>query len=565
MLDQLGRYIVQDGEAGVAVYRQAHQSLADHLRPPYQGTPDQPFDPRAVPVATALLNRYRTLLTGGVAVTAPTYLWRYVWRHAAAAGPEGLERLRTVAALEPALVADVAMAALEIANRLRYWGRWQEAVAPAEEAERLYRELAETNPGFLPDVAMALNNLGNRYGDVGRRQDAVAPAEEAVRLRRELAETNPAFVPDLAGALTSLDRICTEIGVLDRAAAAWQSALTNAQPSNAALLLLARARASDPGQSDAVVWLAEAASLADTGRTLTAAVHEEARRHRSTNRDGFDAAWTQAAGTLPSWLNVDADLLAAAQGWITTATYSEERDYLSAHEELLASAADDAIAEALLAVEERAAERYRMLRVTAQAEGVEAAYRPLLLTILGHQFIGADLAGKRALLAERRDDLTSDIVAAMLEAQESDDTGRVAFDRALLQVAALGKDGPVLDAVEDPARFPDLLHELAKENSGGLAAAAMVAYLKATTHAETAVASFYLAIAAALNDDEDTAREVIAEARQLDRSQSDGWITQLAELGQHQPAVLRLIAVIVAPSTSSPDSDSSDNDSGAEA
>ena len=34
VLDELGRYIIQDGEAGVAVYRVAHQSLADHVRPP---------------------------------------------------------------------------------------------------------------------------------------------------------------------------------------------------------------------------------------------------------------------------------------------------------------------------------------------------------------------------------------------------------------------------------------------------------------------------------------------------------------------------------------------------
>ena len=38
VLDELGRYVVQDGEGGVAVYRLAHQSLADHLRPPYKRT-----------------------------------------------------------------------------------------------------------------------------------------------------------------------------------------------------------------------------------------------------------------------------------------------------------------------------------------------------------------------------------------------------------------------------------------------------------------------------------------------------------------------------------------------
>jgi hypothetical protein len=35
VLGELGRYIVQDGEAGVAVYRMAHQNLADHIRRPF--------------------------------------------------------------------------------------------------------------------------------------------------------------------------------------------------------------------------------------------------------------------------------------------------------------------------------------------------------------------------------------------------------------------------------------------------------------------------------------------------------------------------------------------------
>jgi hypothetical protein len=54
VLDQLGRYVVQDGEAGVAVYRIAHQSLADYLRPTYQPTASQPFDPTAAVVWSAL-------------------------------------------------------------------------------------------------------------------------------------------------------------------------------------------------------------------------------------------------------------------------------------------------------------------------------------------------------------------------------------------------------------------------------------------------------------------------------------------------------------------------------
>ena len=79
-------YIIQDGEAGVAVYRLAHQSLADHIRPPFVPSYRQVFDPQALPVAAALLDRYALLLANGVPVTGPGYLWRYAWPPVAAAG-----------------------------------------------------------------------------------------------------------------------------------------------------------------------------------------------------------------------------------------------------------------------------------------------------------------------------------------------------------------------------------------------------------------------------------------------------------------------------------------------
>ena len=198
VLDELGRYIIQDGEAGVAVYRIAHQTLADHIRPPFTATYEQVFDPQAQPVAAALLGRYAELLASGVPVTGPGYLWRYAWRHAAAAGPAGLELIRALAASESRLLPDIATADQEVAGRLASWGYRLEAVAPVEEAARLYRQLADTSPAFLPDLATALDNLGICYSEAGRRHDALAPTEEAVRLYRELAETNPAYLPDLA-------------------------------------------------------------------------------------------------------------------------------------------------------------------------------------------------------------------------------------------------------------------------------------------------------------------------------------------------------------------------------
>ena len=225
VLDELGRYVIQDGEAGVAVYRMAHQSLADHIRPPFVASHQQVFDPQARPVAAALLGRYAELLANGVQVTAPGYLWRYAWRHAATAGPAGLELIRDLAASEPLLLPDVALADQDVASRFVSWGYLLEAVAPLEEAARVYRHLARTNPVHLPDLAGALSNLSTAYGQVGRRQDAPGPAEEAARLYRQLAGTNPALRPDLAGALNNLGTAYGQVGRRQDALASAEEAV----------------------------------------------------------------------------------------------------------------------------------------------------------------------------------------------------------------------------------------------------------------------------------------------------------------------------------------------------
>ncbi|HET7477475.1 MAG TPA: tetratricopeptide repeat protein [Dermatophilaceae bacterium] len=93
VLDRLGRYIVQDGEAGQATYRVFHQSLADYLRPPFRPTSRLPFAPFAGSVADALLGRVERLARAGSLATASPYLLRYAVRHAELAGPDQLHRL----------------------------------------------------------------------------------------------------------------------------------------------------------------------------------------------------------------------------------------------------------------------------------------------------------------------------------------------------------------------------------------------------------------------------------------------------------------------------------------
>jgi tetratricopeptide (TPR) repeat protein len=211
VLDYLGRYVVQDGQNGVAVYRIAHQGLADRLRTPFAARANEVFDPAAPTITRALLSRYRDLLVAGIPAAHPSYLWLHAWRHAAA-DSEGLVLMRELAELDAALLPDVAMTALDQSTALGRWRRDAEALPPAEEAVTIYRDLATNSPARLPDLAAALNNLGICYAELGRRAEALPVTEESVALRRDLAAENPAFLPDLANALNNLGIRYAELG-----------------------------------------------------------------------------------------------------------------------------------------------------------------------------------------------------------------------------------------------------------------------------------------------------------------------------------------------------------------
>ncbi|HST47004.1 tetratricopeptide repeat protein, partial [Jatrophihabitans sp.] len=222
LLNQLGRFVIQDGEGGVAVYRLAHQSIADLLR---TALSDEAFEARARAVASGLLRRYRSLLEDGMPTEQPVYLWRYAWRHAIQAGPDGLDMLRDLSTGSPSLRPDVAVACHALSTYLAERRDPIGALALAEEAVQRYRVLATENPAYLPNLASALSNLGICYSEVGRRQEAVAPAEEAVQRYRTLAAENLAHLPDLASALGKLGNPYSEVGRRQEAVAPAEEAV----------------------------------------------------------------------------------------------------------------------------------------------------------------------------------------------------------------------------------------------------------------------------------------------------------------------------------------------------
>jgi hypothetical protein len=264
----------------------------------------------------------------------------------------------------------------------------------------------------------------------------------------------------------------------------------------------------------------------------------------------FDPPWGfYTAGSPLSWLTIDADLVNAARGWLATHSYTAERDYLAGHPELLAAEADAAVEEALRDVAEEEAQRYRMLREAARADGVEAAYRPMLLMLLAQELAQADLAGQRRLLAEHTADLASNIVGATLEEMaEQDETGQVQHAIALRTLALLGEHEPVLDALAEPARFYDLLTRLATQpDLSPLGPAVAIAFSVATTSNGAATAALFFAVVLAVEGDGEKARAVITEARYIAPERAGDWIDVLSKVGRVHPAVLDLIPMLTGP------------------
>jgi tetratricopeptide (TPR) repeat protein len=214
ILNEAGRFVVEGGEGGRAVYRLAHQRLVEHLRPEPITIGDRTTNETlAAKIAAALVSYYSRLLNSGQLPLSHPYLWNYTLHYCADGGEQGITALRKLVGYDSKTFLPVLARALNnLGNRYSEVGKRQEAVGPTEAAVRIRRELAEQNPAFLPELAKALNNLGSRYRGVGKRQEAVGPTEEAVQIRRKLAEQNPAFLPELAGSLNNLGIRYSEVG-----------------------------------------------------------------------------------------------------------------------------------------------------------------------------------------------------------------------------------------------------------------------------------------------------------------------------------------------------------------
>lgn len=178
----LGRYIVEDGANGRAVYRLAHQRFIDILRPADVVKRDEVRERK---VARAIVARYRHVIGQSGAPEAHAYLWKYATLHCSDAEQEGVTLFRALATEEPRLESDVEPV-LFLAGRYLYWKeRFVEALPLAEESVALAR-VAVGGSWTMGRLVRRLVALAETYRGLARDAEAIAAAEEAAALAESL-------------------------------------------------------------------------------------------------------------------------------------------------------------------------------------------------------------------------------------------------------------------------------------------------------------------------------------------------------------------------------------------
>ncbi|MGW4125889.1 hypothetical protein [Nocardia sp. NPDC004711] len=220
----LGKYVVEDSEQGVAVYRCAHPLIAHHFRT--RATIDQVSGDIEVRVAQALLDRVD--LSSVSADPVDPHLSRYLWRYLMRAGERGLALLRGRDVRAPRHAAELAYATLgvsinafdsadvaratelaeatiaqlkdsdlqhsdpvyaqahaHLALCYQASGQVDQAVRSAGAAVGIYAQLVQHDPDLLADYAAVVHNYGTILMDAGRPQAAIDATSRAADQERE--------------------------------------------------------------------------------------------------------------------------------------------------------------------------------------------------------------------------------------------------------------------------------------------------------------------------------------------------------------------------------------------
>jgi tetratricopeptide (TPR) repeat protein len=222
-LDVAGRFIVEDGNGTQAVYRLAHERLAEHLV-------SETAEDAAVKVAQAVQELLVQGVEAGRDPEAHTYLWQHAWQHCAQAGYAGIALLERVEEQAPdSFRLDLALA-LDAVSDLLADSDQVAAIEVGQRAVELLREIDDEE--MIPTRIAALSRLATLHADQGQLDEAAALSKEAVEEARNQAEdtrnpwdTSTRAAPTLADALYLHAMIQRLAGDLDEAVEAADEAI----------------------------------------------------------------------------------------------------------------------------------------------------------------------------------------------------------------------------------------------------------------------------------------------------------------------------------------------------
>lgn len=173
VLNEYGRYVVEDSDGVQAVYRLYHREFIEHLRElsSEERAEGQPWPTYLVARGLVDLLREQSVDASALERVNP-YLRESLVGHAVMAGNGGISLVLELR--EEVFLPDLATALRELASSLSQAGLREAALAPSQEAASLFRGLAETSPAaYLPNLASSLNNLANRQSETGDRTGAL--------------------------------------------------------------------------------------------------------------------------------------------------------------------------------------------------------------------------------------------------------------------------------------------------------------------------------------------------------------------------------------------------------
>lgn len=395
VLERYGCHVIADEQDGEAVYRLSHRTVVEHL---LACSPNVAGRPAGQALAEALVAFAQNQTTqdqtrrGDATELGSAYLRHHLSRHAVRGGPAGVAALRRLAEADPErYLPGLVVALCDFAAHLLAVGSRDAALITTQHTVDTYRTLADANPDtYRPGLAAALGSLAAQHGERNEHDIALIPAQEATDICRRLTETSAeVYLPHF---IMSLKNLTYHLAALDRISAAVDVYTSHIEESAASPVrrdaLIVERAGFHINHGDASTGLGELVTLLtlDDGQTPDAVVlsaRHVLRAHHMRDPAAVNQVWHEVTGTdPPDWLALTLTQIGLVTAWITAPSWAKSKDFCTAHAGELLGQPAAMVLEELALVTAAQVELHRQLLTGVREFGLEAAYRPLLLSDL---------------------------------------------------------------------------------------------------------------------------------------------------------------------------------------